>query len=68
MTLRSDESKVLLAIKALQKDPNLSLRAVARIYNVPRMTLVRRRAGQPSRRDTLPNLRKLTESEEQAIV
>jgi hypothetical protein len=68
MTLHSDESRVLLAIKALQKDPKLSLRAAAKIYEVNRMTLTRRRAGQSTRQDTRPNLTNLTESEEQAII
>ncbi|KAL2125942.1 hypothetical protein VTI74DRAFT_2180 [Chaetomium olivicolor] len=32
------------------------------------MTLIRRRAGRPARRDTTPNSRRLTNSEERAIV
>ena len=68
MTSLSHESRVLLAIEALQKDPNLSLRAAAKIYEVPRTTLVRRRAGQSARRDTRPNSMNLTKSEVEAII
>ena len=68
MTSLSHESKVLLAIEALQKDPNLSLRAAAKIYEVLRTTLARRRACQSARRDTRPNSMNLTKSEEEAII
>ena len=68
MDLPSYESRIILAIQALQKDPNLSLREAAKIYEVNRMTLARRRAGQSARQDSRPNSMNLTESEEQAIV
>ena len=41
----SNEASVLLALEALENDKNLSLGKAAKIYNVPRMTLTRRRAG-----------------------
>jgi hypothetical protein len=62
------EAKVVLVLEALEKDSKLSLRAVAKIYSVPYTTLYRRRAGRPLRRDTTPNSKKLTQSEEEAIV
>ena len=62
------EAKVVLALEALEKDSKLSLRAAAKIYSVPYTTLYRRRAGWPLRRDTTPNSKKLTQSEEEAIV
>jgi hypothetical protein len=44
------------------------VRAAAKIYGVSQMTLGRRRAGKPARCDTTPNSKKLTQSEEEAIV
>ncbi|KAJ8115205.1 hypothetical protein OPT61_g3087 [Boeremia exigua] len=40
----------------------------AAIYNVPQATLSKRRAGQPSRADIMPNSRGLDNNEEQVIV
>jgi len=68
MPSTSDESRVILALQALQNDKKLSVLAIAKIYNVNRMTLTRRRASRPTRRDTTPNSKKLTKSEEEAIV
>ena len=62
------ESRVILAIESLKNDPNLSLRAAAKIYNVDRTTLARRQAGQPARCDIPPNSYKLTVLEEDSIV
>jgi len=63
-----DESRVILALQALKKDENLSIRAAAKIYNVPATTIRHRRDGRTARRDTRPTLTNLTESEEQAVV
>ena len=68
MPSTSDESRVILALQALQNDRNLSVLAASKIYNISRTTLTRRRAGRPARRDTMPNSKKLTQSEEEAIV
>ena len=62
------ESRIILAFRAMEKNPKLSLRSVATIYKVPPMTLSDRRASKPARRDTLVNSRKLTDLEEQTIV
>ena len=62
------EARVILALKALQDNKNLSVLAVAKTYNVDRMTLTQRRAGRPIRRDCTANSKKLTQSEEEAIV
>jgi hypothetical protein len=68
MASTSKEARVNLALGALQNNKKLSLRAAAKIYNVPRMTLARRRVGKAARRDTAPNSKNLTQSEEDAIV
>jgi hypothetical protein len=64
----SKEERVILALKAIQNDKKLSLRAAAKLYDVPVSTISRRRAGQLVRRDCLANSRKLTDLEEQTIV
>jgi hypothetical protein len=58
------ESQVVLAIQAIQKTPNLSIRAAARIYMVDRSTLGKRLKGITVRHDTMPNSRKPTNLEE----
>ena len=64
----SKEAKVILALEAIRNDEKLSLRAAAKLYNVPESTLRSRRAGIHARRDTTPNSRTLTDLEEEAIV
>ena len=64
----SNEARVILAIEAIQKNPELSIRAIAKLYDVADRTIRRRLAGQPARRDTTPNSKKLTQSEEEALV
>jgi hypothetical protein len=61
------ETRLLLGLEALESNEKLSERAAAKIYRVDRRTLARRRAGKPARCDTIPNLRRLTDSEENAI-
>ena len=68
MPSNSNEAHIILALQALQNDKNLSERAAAKIYGVDRKTLGRRRAGRPARRDTTPKSRRLTDSEEKAII
>ncbi len=64
----SKEARVILALEAFKKDENLSLRAVAKIYGVSCTTLAQRRVGRLLQRDLLANSRRLTNSEEKAIV
>ncbi|KAJ3453223.1 hypothetical protein MRS44_018878 [Fusarium solani] len=69
MTQRTaTEHHMVEAGLAMKTNKKLTIRAAAKVYNIPRTTLARRRDGRPARRDTLPNSRKLTELEEDAIV
>jgi hypothetical protein len=68
MSPTSKEARMLLALEALQNNEKLSLRAAAKLYNVPAITLSNRHAGRPTRRDLSANPRQLTDSEEKAIV
>jgi hypothetical protein len=64
MTPPSKEARLILALKALENNENLSLQEAAKIYDVSRMTLTQRCAGKPIRCDILANLRSLTDLEE----
>ncbi len=62
------ESQMILALRAIQQDSKLTIRAAASIYQVSRSTLGTRLNRITSRRDTIPNLRKLTDLEESTII
>jgi hypothetical protein len=62
------DARILMALQAIRQDQKLSIRRAAAIYNVSYTTLLRRQNGTPSRRDSPLNSRKLTSSEEMAIV
>jgi hypothetical protein len=63
-----NEGKISLAMQAIDKGQIQFNRAAARTYDVNRITLKRRRAGIPSRRDTTPNSRRLIDLEEHIII
>jgi hypothetical protein len=62
--LLSREDRLTLALQDIQSNP---LRAAA-IYDVSKSTLRTRRARTASRRDTYPNLLRLTRHEEDTII
>jgi len=64
----SNEARLILTLEALGNNEKQSLRAVAKLYNVPESTLRDQRAGRPTRRDIPANSRSLTDLEEQTIV
>ncbi len=64
----SKEARLLLALRALEDDEDLSIRAAAKLYNVPEATIRHRRKGRRARRDIPANSRSLTDLEEQTIV
>jgi hypothetical protein len=64
----SKEEKIKLALQAIKKPQELSVRRAAIVYNVPRSTLQDRRAGTRSTRDTHPKSLNLTKAEEQMLV
>jgi hypothetical protein len=68
MTLINKEAQLILAIQAIEKDPTLSVRRVAAIYTVPRLTLITRIRGIQPRRDTRPKNQILTKLEEDTII
>ena len=68
MPATSKEAYIILALEALENDRDLKVATAAKIYNVARTTLRRRRAGRRARRDVPANSRCLTDLEEQTIV
>jgi DNA-binding Lrp family transcriptional regulator len=68
MSDSNTEARTLLALQALQNNPRLSIRRVAKTYRVSDHRLRRRQQGIQSRRDTIPNSRRLSDLEEEIIV
>jgi hypothetical protein len=68
MSQKNDENQLNLAIQALQKNPESSVRAVARIYSVDHRKLGRRLRGMAPRRTISANSRKMTDLEETVLV
>ena len=62
------ENQMNLAIEAIRKTPELSIRAVAKTYMVPHSTLSSRLKGIIAQCDTTPPCRKLTDLEESTII
>ena len=63
-----DKAKVILALKALKNENELSIRAAAKLYAVPYTTLYRQRAGRRAQCNIPANSHKLTDLEEQTII
>ena len=63
-----NEADIHLALEAFKKGQIRTIGAAARAYKVSRMTLTRRLEGTMSRRDTTPNSRKLTPTEEESLL
>jgi hypothetical protein len=68
MSQATEEARIILALKAYQEDPKLSLRRAAFLYDVCFQTLHYRSQGRQARIDYIPSSRKLSDQEEQVIV
>ena len=64
----SKEDRIKLALQAIKKPQELSVRRAAVVYKVPETTLRRQRTRTQSTRDTHPKLSALTKAEEQTLV
>jgi DeoR/GlpR family transcriptional regulator of sugar metabolism len=62
------EERIKLALQAIKKPQELSVRRAAVVYKVSETTLRRRRARKQSTRDTHPKSSALTKAEQQALV
>ena len=65
--LTSHEGDIQLALSSLDSNQIQSTRRAAIAFNVPKSTLIDRRAGRHARRDCQPNSKKLSQLEEQVI-
>ena len=68
METQSKEARMTLAIDAMRKSPNLSLRSTARTYRVPYSTLSTRINGHTALSERRPASHKLTEIEEEVLI
>ena len=68
MALTSNENRLIFAFQALNRGPKISLRAAAKINDVPQTTLQCRHNNIPSRCNSTPNLQKLSDLEESTII
>ena len=68
MASSSNESRIIIAIDAIKRDPKLTVRKAARIYNVSRTTLHSRRAGRLPRGEKRANSMKLIALKENVIL
>lgn len=64
----NQEGKILLALKDIKNGSVESIRAAAKLYEIPHTTLTDRVNGIETRVDKQPNGRKLTQHEENALV
>jgi hypothetical protein len=62
------ETCIVLALEALKKDPKLSVRKAATLYEIPESSLRARRARKQLRYEIPTNLRKLTDLEEKVLL
>jgi hypothetical protein len=66
--LKQQEGKILLALSDLQNKRIKSIRAAAKLYDIPYTTLCSRASGTSSRVDTRWHSHKLTQLEEDSLV
>jgi helix-turn-helix, Psq domain len=65
--LTQQEGKILLALQGIKNGQIQSIRAAAKLYNIPFSTLQERSAGTPSRVDIREHGYKLTQLEEDSL-
>ncbi|KAF7579463.1 hypothetical protein PtrM4_037030 [Pyrenophora tritici-repentis] len=64
----SNKADIQLALLSIDSAQIQSTRRAATVFDIPKSTLIDRRAGKRARRDCQPNSRKLTQREEEVIV
>ncbi|ESZ89864.1 hypothetical protein SBOR_9747 [Sclerotinia borealis F-4128] len=68
MEIHSKEARIILAIKAIESNPKLTIRKTAQLYSVPRSTLDDRIRGKPNMAESRPKSYNLTELEEEVLI
>ena len=67
MLQTNNEARILLALQAYKKNPNLSLRRAAKLYQVNYTTLLCRDKGVQVRANTIPKSRKISNLERKIV-
>ncbi len=68
MILISNENQLQLALQTFEKDPQLNINKIARLYNILRTILSTRIKGRSICADAIANSRKLTALKEEVVV
>ena len=68
MPIIQNEAQIQLALQAIKRDENLSLRSAAKLYSIPLKTLHHRHSSKPSCTESIPNSRNLDPIKEQVII
>ncbi len=68
MALTSNENQLQYTLQTFERNPQLNIRKVTQLYNIPRTTLSARINGRSTREDIIANSRKLTALEEEMVV
>jgi hypothetical protein len=68
MEIQTKEARIILAIEAIRSSKIINSRSAAKLYRVPRSTLLDRIAGRTSRDETRSNCHKLSTLEEEVLV
>jgi hypothetical protein len=68
MEIQTQEARIILALEAIRLSKRINTLAAAKLYRVPRSTLLDRMAGRTPRNETRPNCLKLSNLEEDIIV
>jgi hypothetical protein len=68
MEIQTQEARIILALKPIRLSKRINTLAAAKLYRVPRSTLLDRIAGRTPRNETRPNCLKLSNLEEDIIV
>jgi len=68
MDIHTQEARIILAIEAIRSSKRINSLAAAKLYRVPRSTLLDRMAGRTPRNETRPNCLKLSKLEEEVII
>lgn len=68
MEIQTKEAQIILAIEAIRSSKTINTRTAAKLYRVPRSTLLDRMAGRTPRDETRSNCHKLNTLEEEVVV
>jgi hypothetical protein len=68
MEIQTQEARIILAINGIRSSKEINSQKAAKIYRVPRTTLLDRMAGRTPRNETRPGTTKLSSLEEEVLI